>query len=330
MLELCGEGALEAASRLGGGVDLRAGRLRLMRLHEGEEDLDEALCVVLGPERLELHLHGSPVLVARVLEALGGAAFEETSSDHLKELASERLAGARTEVAARVLLDQAQGSLCSRLSELAGMDESAARVGLAELVERSALKAPLLSAPRVVLAGPVNAGKSTLFNALVGSGRAITSDEPGTTRDMLVGYASLGEVEYEFIDTAGVREVSGESGEEAVEREGQRAAELLRAGAHAVFWVEEVGAPLGEPPAGCEVLRSKADLHSEPPEGAVSALHDPAGAREELARRLAGDAPSWTPGEPVLFSDELRAWAEDVLAGPLDSLCVKLREMCER
>jgi len=330
VLELRGEGALEAACRLGDARELRAGELRLMRLRDEGEDLDEALCIALDAEHVELQLHGSPILVARVLEALGGAAGDKGSIDHLDELARERLADARTEATARVLLDQAQGALSSRLGELARLDEAEAMSGLAELLERSTSMAPLFSAPRVVLAGPVNAGKSTLFNALVGSARAITSDEPGTTRDMLVGFASLGEVEYELIDTAGVREVSGESGEEAVEREGQRAAELLRAGAHAVFWVVEAGAPEEEPPPGCEVLRSKADLFSEPLEGAVSALHDPAGARSELARRLAGDAPTWRAGEPVLFSEELRAWAEDVLAGPPASLCMRLRERCKR
>ena len=209
------------------------------------------------------------------------------------------------------------------------MDESSARAGLAELAERSAALVPLLSAPRVVLAGPVNAGKSTLFNVLVGSARAITSDEPGTTRDMLVGHTSLGGVEYELIDTAGVRDVEGVSGEEAVEREGQRAAELLRDGAHAVFWVEEAAAEGAEIPPGCEALASKADLLSDPPAGSISALQDPAGAREELTRRLEGSAPAWIPGEPVLFSDELRAWAGEVLAGPEGSLCAKIREMCE-
>ena len=57
--------------------------------------------------------------------------------------------------------------------------------------------------PSVVLVGPPNAGKSSLFNALIG-GQALVSDEPGTTRDYLRGHLNLNGVCCELIDTAGV------------------------------------------------------------------------------------------------------------------------------
>lgn len=58
---------------------------------------------------------------------------------------------------------------------------------------------------RVVLAGETNAGKSTLFNALLGSDRAITSDEAGTTRDAIEEVMPVGGVAYVLVDTAGWR-----------------------------------------------------------------------------------------------------------------------------
>jgi tRNA modification GTPase len=58
---------------------------------------------------------------------------------------------------------------------------------------------------RAVLAGPPNAGKSTLFNALVGKDAALVSDVPGTTRDWLQATITLGDVKIELIDTAGLR-----------------------------------------------------------------------------------------------------------------------------
>lgn len=65
---------------------------------------------------------------------------------------------------------------------------------------------PLREGFRVVLAGPPNAGKSTLFNALVESEAAIISAEPGTTRDVLVRTVALDGVPFSFIDTAGLRD----------------------------------------------------------------------------------------------------------------------------
>jgi tRNA modification GTPase len=57
---------------------------------------------------------------------------------------------------------------------------------------------------RVVLAGPANVGKSSLFNALTGSAAAITSPQPGTTRDYLSSTIDIDGLSIELIDTAGV------------------------------------------------------------------------------------------------------------------------------
>jgi tRNA modification GTPase len=61
----------------------------------------------------------------------------------------------------------------------------------------------------VVLAGPPNAGKSSLFNALLGEERAIVSDEPGTTRDAIEVLVDSRPWPMRLVDTAGVREDAG-------------------------------------------------------------------------------------------------------------------------
>ncbi len=58
--------------------------------------------------------------------------------------------------------------------------------------------------PRVVLVGPPNAGKSHLFNALVGETRALVSSQAGTTRDYLSALVDCEGLVVELIDTAGV------------------------------------------------------------------------------------------------------------------------------
>ena len=59
---------------------------------------------------------------------------------------------------------------------------------------------------RVVVSGPVNAGKSSLVNALAGFSRSIVSAEPGTTRDVLETRIVLDGWEIDLIYTAGLRE----------------------------------------------------------------------------------------------------------------------------
>jgi tRNA modification GTPase len=72
---------------------------------------------------------------------------------------------------------------------------------------------------RAVISGAPNAGKSTLFNYLVGWQRAIVDSEPGTTRDVIEAEIEIGDVAVKLVDTAGVRQ--GGSG---VEGEGIRRA----------------------------------------------------------------------------------------------------------
>jgi tRNA modification GTPase len=75
----------------------------------------------------------------------------------------------------------------------------------------------------VVIAGPTNAGKSSLFNALVGSARAIVTDVPGTTRDILSETVDLEGLAVTLVDTAGLRETV-----DVIEVEGVRRAEQAR------------------------------------------------------------------------------------------------------
>ncbi|MEM9500286.1 MAG: tRNA uridine-5-carboxymethylaminomethyl(34) synthesis GTPase MnmE [Pseudomonadota bacterium] len=64
---------------------------------------------------------------------------------------------------------------------------------------------------RVVLAGPPNSGKSTLFNVLTESEAAITSPIAGTTRDVIERSVAVGGVPFTFVDTAGLRESEADS-----------------------------------------------------------------------------------------------------------------------
>ena len=62
---------------------------------------------------------------------------------------------------------------------------------------------------RVVIAGPPNAGKSSLLNALVGREAAIISAIAGTTRDLVEAPTAIGGMPFLLIDTAGLRDAGG-------------------------------------------------------------------------------------------------------------------------
>ncbi|HXV14066.1 MAG TPA: tRNA uridine-5-carboxymethylaminomethyl(34) synthesis GTPase MnmE [Candidatus Krumholzibacteria bacterium] len=80
------------------------------------------------------------------------------------------------------------------------------RPELDDLLSTSSLSRPLREGYRVVIAGPVNAGKSSLFNRLTGEPHAIVTEIPGTTRDVLRETVVIEGVPFILHDTAGLRD----------------------------------------------------------------------------------------------------------------------------
>jgi tRNA modification GTPase len=116
---------------------------------------------------------------------------------------------------------------------------------------------------RAVIAGPPNAGKSSLMNALAQRDVAIVSEEAGTTRDVIEVHLDLGGLPVILADTAGIR-----AGISAVESEGIRRALARAEDADLVLWVIDGTNPVWDPPkslAEKPALRAlnKADIAPE-------------------------------------------------------------------
>ncbi|WP_271439697.1 tRNA uridine-5-carboxymethylaminomethyl(34) synthesis GTPase MnmE [Pontixanthobacter luteolus] len=105
---------------------------------------------------------------------------------------------------------------------------------------------------RVVLAGPPNAGKSTLFNALLDDDAAIISPTAGTTRDVIERPVSLSGIPFLFVDTAGLRLKSDDTIEMIGIERARRQTEL----ADLTLWL----GPEGEGPDGAWEIDAKADI----------------------------------------------------------------------
>lgn len=102
----------------------------------------------------------------------------------------------------------------------------------------------------VVLAGAPNSGKSSLLNCLLGSDRAIVSDIPGTTRDIIEVPLSLRGFPVTLNDTAGLRE-----SDDPLERNGVERSYNAIAGARAVFYL--IDASLDDPSAEIAALAER-------------------------------------------------------------------------
>jgi len=199
-----------------------------------------------GEDLAELHLHGGRAVVAAVIAALAGRGLRlaEPGEFTRRALFNGRLdlsevegladlLAAETESQRREALRRADGVLGRKLDgwmrrlvaiaaaieaaiDYDGEDEVAGQGGadIALLADeiRAALAIPpaerLRDGLRVAIVGPPNAGKSTLFNALVGDEAAIVSAVPGTTRDVIERPLGLGGIPIVLLDTAGIRAAS--------------------------------------------------------------------------------------------------------------------------
>ena len=162
---------------------------------------------------------------------------------------------------------------------------------------------------RVVIAGPPNAGKSSLLNAIVGREAAITSEIAGTTRDLVEAPAAIGGSPFLLIDTAGLRE-----SDDRVEAIGVQRARDSLAAADVILW-------LG-PPEACPdreksiIVHAKADIHPEVSGTDLAVSSRTLEGMDGLIRALAERAQGLLPpeGEVALNArhrealDETAAW----------------------
>ena len=161
---------------------------------------------------------------------------------------------------------------------------------------------PLKDGVRVVAAGPPNAGKSSLVNAIAGQERAIVTDIPGTTRDHIEVPLALYGVPVLLTDTAGLREA-----QEPVERIGVERARLAAERADILAW-------LGEPadaPAHPRLVRvhARADLpgRGAAPEGSIAVSSVTGEGLDALLRELARLAGALLPGEDAIALNRRQA-----------------------
>ena len=157
----------------------------------------------------------------------------------------------------------------------------------------------------VVLAGPPNAGKSSLMNALARRDVAIVSAIPGTTRDLIEVSLDLDGMPVVLVDTAGLREASDE-----VEQEGIRRTRARVAAADLVLWLvapDQQGGGSALPDAPVVLIATKCDLgplESEAKPSLSLSARTGQGVDELLALMTERARHALRPEEPALMSRE--------------------------
>ncbi|WP_448586401.1 tRNA uridine-5-carboxymethylaminomethyl(34) synthesis GTPase MnmE [Thermaurantiacus sp.] len=296
-----------------------------------------------GEDMAELHCHGAPAVVSAISQALialglrpaepgeftrrafRNGRIDLTQAEALADLLSAETEAQREQALAnaggrlRQLAEGWRGTLLGlRAATEAGLDFadegdvsaedlSPAIARLADEIAAALASAPLAERIRhgltIAVAGPPNAGKSSLVNALAAREVAIVTPVPGTTRDVIEVHLELGGVPATLLDTAGLRE-----SDDPVEREGIARARARAAQADLVL-------DLGPGPAFAEDrrlrVRNRIDETGEAPglRGGVAFVSARTGAGLEALRAwLVAWARTRVPrGEPPLVTTARQA-----------------------
>jgi tRNA modification GTPase len=282
-----------AACVLAGASPAAPGEFTLRALRNGKVDLSQAEAVhdlveaaSIEQARIAARQLGGEVsaaiapLAEKIFELLADveAGLDFSDGEEALALAGEEVAGRADRIAARI-------------DELAGASERARRVR---------------EGARVVLLGPPNSGKSSIFNNLVGFDRVIVTPEPGTTRDLIEEQVVIAGLPVMLIDAAGVGDPGGHA-----EAEGMRRALAAAGSAHLVLDVYDLSRPdRPEGPSGPHRLRvgTHADLPAAgpPAEGTIAVSSSTGQGIEALRAAIAGilHAPGARPVESVALATE--------------------------
>lgn len=207
---------------------------------EHGEVIDDVVCLrwTSSEEAFLLTTHGNRLILDRVLDrcvALGARSCSEKtaifgtgtqdSANRIRHQALSELPNASSEDVCAFLLVQSSGSgfsgeVAQWQQELPSLDR------VEELLIDASIGLQMIDPPTVVLTGVTNAGKSTLFNRLIGEDRSIVTPIEGTTRDLVRAYTQIQGWPVILIDGAGTRETDDPVESEGLRRLGE---ELSRA-----------------------------------------------------------------------------------------------------
>lgn len=221
-VQLVGVCAEEILKKIFKSPEFRHGLILHGNIFDGDKIIDEVIIGCEGENSFSINCHGNPIIVENILELLKKHGVKIVSAQEIIAYQARKKYGDNTiAVEAQIAITQAatlQGAKIIQHQTKMGLVQTAEwfarhidlmslediKIAAEQILADSKIASYFINGAKIVLAGPPNSGKSTLFNYLCGKQKAIVADIAGTTRDWLSAKIRLKNIQAEIFDTAGI------------------------------------------------------------------------------------------------------------------------------
>lgn len=239
------------------------GKILLGTISSKGEITDQVTVGCEGPGRFAINCHGNPLIVADIMQLLqqNGASLLTAeqllagmllAQKNINTIAVEaKLAqpNAKTLEGTKIINNQINTGLAKAATKwLDNINEISPEQIAREaerIIENSQTAKLIIYGCKIVLAGPPNSGKSTLFNCLCGKHKAVVTNVKGTTRDWVTANCRLKSLFIELFDTAGLDEKLSAAPDTIESNAQERSIQILEE-AHLVLFVLDSSENIGQ------------------------------------------------------------------------------------
>ena len=254
-IELCGENAHAVLEKIftttgQSKTVFESGKILLGSIANSERTIDQVTIGCQNPDDFAIHCHGNVLIVEMIMELLEqhkvqlitaeALLSKRPAANSIEIEAKLALAKARTLDGARIIANQINSGLTKQLEKWQSDPKTITIEHAKRILDQSQTAKLFIKGCTIVLAGPPNSGKSTLFNSLCGKQKAIVTDIKGTTRDWVSARCKLGPLSVDLIDTAGLDSAMAES---AIDSESQARAKQMLKNADLILLVLDASEP---------------------------------------------------------------------------------------